>query len=300
MHNASYNFRPTPIELERSEVPVHLLLSATLRKSATFAIYDALLREYGAKDRFLPFECERHEIERREHLIASFRLNGSSIGTIMVSDPFKFAAADWCDNLTDSASETGAVNLIVKSEQGLTGNNLDGKAFAVGLASEGETIAGKSMLFLGCGGVATAVALESAMTLARVGLYDPDRARMMTLRDRLFAKFPSVPVSLVDDRSDRDLRGYDVVYNATGLGKTPREGATPLLNDDRLDATLYVDAVYRPSLTQFLCYGKRVGARVVNGASHMLASSALHCSAIMGRTVGVEEARRTARRLGFL
>jgi len=55
---------------------------------------------------------------------------------------------------------------------------------------------------------------------------------------------------------------------------------------------LFIDAIYTPTLTRFLQQGADRGARSINGLSHMLASTALHCSIITGHQVSLEMVAR--------
>jgi shikimate 5-dehydrogenase len=159
------------------------------------------------------------------------------------------------------------------------------------------SIQSRSIAFFGCGGVSTAVALANAQGLERVGLYDIAENKSVALRERILSLNPEVDVSIVPAEPRRDLRGYDVLYNGTGLGKFPHLSDSPLAENDLLDASLFIDAIYTPSETTFLSRGRVAGARAVNGLSHMLASTAFHCSVIGGVEIDVSEVEAAHRSL---
>ena len=118
-----------------------------------------------------------------------------------------------------------------------------------------------------------------------IGLMDVESSREDTLRERLSEVLPGAKIIALS--GSRDFSCYDVLYNGTGLGKAAKADLTPLLDDDDISASLFIDANYRPAVTRFLEQGKECGAKIINGLSHMLASTALHCSIITGKDVTV-------------
>ena len=94
-------------------------------------------------------------------------VNVPNFGGVCVSIPHKMELAAICDELGLAAQLTGAVNAVRFENGRLIGDNFDGKGFVAGLKGEGIDIAGKSVLMIGAGGAARAIAAALAETDAR-------------------------------------------------------------------------------------------------------------------------------------
>ena len=286
--NERLDFLSSPEDLARSSVPIHLILSAFLRESHTFQLYHEVISTRGAAGRFLPFECSASDTHRVHDLFACVRA-GTAIASVMVSDPFKTIVAGMVDELSQRAARTGAVNLVTLRGRSLYGDNLDGLAFNTGTRGiEGFSLGSDSVLFLGCGGVTSAVALENVMTISHFGLCDVEEPKAVALYERIIAQRSNAQITIVPATANRNLADYEVLYNGTGLGKFPHLDGTPLADNDATGGARYfVDAIYTPEKTAFLAQGETRGAATINGLSHMLASTALHCSIICDQPVTV-------------
>src|SRR5580704_6201660 len=244
-YNERFNFSITPRELvESGASSIHLLLSHSLRESHTFELYATLLRMCGSTALFLPFEVNPEDNARLDNLFLEFR-RSDVLTTIMVSDPFKQRVQPYINTFTDRARNTHAVNLISKIGLNVMGDNLDGMAFALGLKDiEGIDLTDHSVLFFGCGGVSSAVAILLAERLRAVGLIDVDHNKASTLCSSLLQFNPNV--SILPCSPPRELTMYNTLYNGTGLGKGMTGDRTPLFDDESTDAMMFIDAIYTP------------------------------------------------------
>jgi shikimate dehydrogenase len=287
IYNERFDFSITPRALAASgSSSIHVLLSQSLHESHTFELYANLLRSRSSDAVFLPFEVNPEDEDRLADLFLEFR-RSAALKTIMVSDPFKQRVQSYIDTFTDRASNAHSVNLISKRHLEIVGDNLDGLAFEWGLKEiDGIELINRSVLFFGCGGVSSAIATLLARRLRTIGLTDIDHQRADALRHSL--PF-GLDVHVLPPEPARDLKMYNTLYNGTGLGKGAMVGRTPLLDEESTDATMFIDAIYTPSVTRFLQQGARRGARIINGSSHMFASTALHCSMIIGQKLPVTE-----------
>jgi shikimate 5-dehydrogenase len=278
--NQALDFEVEPAVLGDAPVPTHVLISSSLKESHTFQLYKTIISQQGVDAQFLPFECAPDDLDRVRELFSIIRKR-SSLTSIMVSDPFKSLASELVDTLTPRAFRAGVVNLVLSTPHGIEGDNLDGVAFNLGARElHNVTLEGRHVAFFGCGGVSTAVSLENANAAAHIGLCDVVSDRPLALQQRILSANRNAKVSIIGPNSMRNLSEYDVLYNGTGLGKRPRLNESPLHSSDIIDANLFIDAIYTPSETRFLEQRRKLGARVINGLSHMLASTALHCSII--------------------
>lgn len=180
--NARFDFLASPEELARIDTPsLNLLLSASLRASHTFKLYGRIFASLDNDALFLPFETASEDESRLANLFNVFRRTPSFF-SIMVSDPFKQRVAPYLDQITERAQLCGGVNLIQKEGTLLIGDNLDGIALTTGLAQMDQVnLDGESVLFFGCGGVSSAVAVALAGRLSAVGLIDKDAKKAARL-----------------------------------------------------------------------------------------------------------------------
>ena len=80
--------------------------------------------------------------------------------------PHKVEVLKYLDELSPAAEIIGAVNMVVNRDGKLWGENTDGKGFLLSLAEEGISPEGKTVMILGAGGAARALAVESALAKA--------------------------------------------------------------------------------------------------------------------------------------
>ncbi len=289
--NDSLDFAPSLAKLQRQSAPFHVILSGYLRSSKTFELYAMLENLEGISSRLIPFELNDDKSDgvrfslhdllqllRREH---NFR-------SIMVSDPFKRSLHSSVDEVTDNARDCGAINVVVKRDQQIIGDNFDGAAFVAGATERcGVEFERKRMVFLGCGGVSRAVSYRLVNVLDKVGLVDINRSEAEALAEILRRRNSSIDLEIIPASGSRDFREYDYVYNGTGLGKS--DNRSPLDPGDLFNQSgIAFDANYTPEATTFLKQLSDRGYRSVNGLSHMLMCTSMHLSAVTDMPVSCQ------------
>src|SRR5262245_12589115 len=91
--------------------------------------------------------------------------------------PHKIAVIEHLDAVADSARIIGAVNCVVHRNGQLIGENTDGRGFLMSLRAVTDP-AGRSVVVLGAGGAARAIAVELALAGARtITIVNRDPAR---------------------------------------------------------------------------------------------------------------------------
>ena len=188
---------------------------------------------------------------RAEDFRAFFRtlFTLTNIRGALVTMPHKVTATELVDELSPTAQVAGAVNAVLRREDGtLYADQFDGSGFVRGLLRKGFDPRGTRALVVGNGGVGSPIAASLAEAgVGALGLYDPDRRASEALRSRLAPHFPQLEVGL----GSPDPAGYDLVVNASPLGM---DDADPLPVDvDRLSPGTFVgDVVMRREITPFL------------------------------------------------
>src|SRR3990167_4138332 len=171
---------------------------------------------------------------------------------LAVTMPLKSSILEYMHEITSAARESGAVNFVLRGNDGWVGDNTDGVGAAAALM-EVIDLEGARCLVLGTGGAARAIVHE----LRNVG------ALPVVLGRRPEAAF------LLGETVARPIGEYDVVINATSVGMNPHPGHTPA-DWSRLYAKVAMDVVSSPRETLFLKEAAQRGARTVSGW-HMFA-----------------------------
>jgi shikimate dehydrogenase len=181
-----------------------------------------------------------------------------------VTVPHKVDTMRLVDEISPAARRAGAVNTVVNREGVLFGDNTDIFGFATTIdGALGGTIP-ETVLVLGAGGAARAVAL--ALEAAGVGeilVANRDEARAARLA-RDLAPSPVVAAALDDALLRRELPRSGMLVNATSLGWHPGETPIDLGFLALLPAgALVADLTYRD--TDLLLAAARRDLRTVDG-----------------------------------
>jgi shikimate dehydrogenase len=194
-------------------------------------------------------------------VIDSFRAIHNFDG-LVVTVPHKIAACEWVDELGPNARLTGALNTIRKDKDGrLIGENFDGEGFVRGLASRGQTVAGRRVLVIGAGGAGCAVAHAIAAAGAEaIGLFDIDARRCRALVDGIQSHRPALDVF----EAKPDALGFDVIVNCTSVGMHT-DDPLPLDITQLAGHALVADIILKPVMTPLLLAAQARGCAIHQG-----------------------------------
>lgn len=191
----------------------------------------------------------------------------SNFGGMAVTIPHKMELAKLCDTLGPTAQLTGAVNAVRFDPDGtIHGDNFDGAGFVEGLRRNGHDPAGSTVLMVGAGGAARAIAL--ALCAAGVGRLlirnrTPDKA--VAIADEL-ARLGGY--GQVESAPDHDGSDVDMIVNTTSLGLHEGE-ALPLPLAAVGAETLIAEIIMLPERTAWLADAEARGLKTHYGR-HML------------------------------
>ena len=173
-----------------------------------------------------------------------------NMGGLAVTIPHKMALAELCHTLGPAARLTGAVNAVRFDTDGsLHGDNFDGVGFVTGLRQHGHEPAGKSVLMIGAGGAARAIALALCDAgVAELQIMNRTAQKAQQVVDDLSALAGHEQASAV---TSHDGAATDIVINTTSLGL--HEGdALPLPLEAVSDQALIADIIMVPARTAWL------------------------------------------------
>ena len=146
-----------------------------------------------------------------------------------IAVPYKEIVAKWLgNNLTPEAKKIGAVNCLYRDFDGkLKGTNTDGEAALMSYKSIFGSVKGKTVMILGTGGAAKAIA---AYFSNNVGLDGGVKIVGRLERGREFSK--SINASSVEwSELDDNLSDIDIVINCTTIGYGDQEELSPLTSE---------------------------------------------------------------------
>lgn len=190
-----------------------------------------------------------------------------------ITMPHKQALVDLVDDLDDAARVSGAVNtVVIDPDSGkLTGYNTDGGGMVLACEEAGIELSGKSVLLLGAGGAAAAVAVAFAEAgIGELHLANRSLENAGKLKEKLSGVgIPSVETHALDDL-DASAFEADVIVNTTPLGM--KEGdALPLPERCLREGVAVCDAVYRPGFeTPLVRLARERDVPVVAGSRMLL------------------------------
>lgn len=192
-------------------------------------------------------------LELKEEEIEAF-LQSSDFTGLNVTIPYKQTVIPYCDALSPTASRLGAVNTLVRQNDGkLLGHNTDYFGFETMLRRSALEVSGKKVLVLGTGGASkTAIAVMK-----------DHGARVVTISRSGENNYTNLSI-----HADAAL-----IVNTTPVGMYPNNGTAPLSLDvfPRLEGVL--DMIYNPARTQLLLEAEKRGIVAMNGLLMLVAQA---------------------------
>jgi shikimate dehydrogenase len=197
----------------------------------------------------------------------------SDLDAFNVTAPWKERATGRC-RLDPLASAIGSVNTILRAGKAWEGRSTDGYGFQRSLLAQGEPLRDRSVAVLGTGGAGRAVARASADAGARVTLVSRRPVRVpQGCEECAVVGYAAL--------QDADLGPFDIVINATPLGRDP---GTPLPAVPRTlweRARLVVDLNYAPLATGVIRAARAAGARTLNGLGMLIHQACMGAALVL-------------------
>lgn len=206
------------------------------------------------------------------------------IAGVNVTMPHKADAARACDELTDVARALESVNTVLLRPDGsLLGDSTDGEGFLRSVADAALDPTGRSVLVLGAGGAARAV----AAALVRHGASVSVAARRADAASALVARVPGTRAVAWPDEGPV---AAEVVVNATPIGMAG-DGSVPF---EPRAGQWVVDLVYHPIETALIKRATDVGAHPIGGLGMLVHQAALSFERFTGRSAPLAAMRIAA------
>lgn len=207
--------------------------------------------------------------------------NGIGFVGCNITIPHKETALKLCDELSESATQIGAVNTIVLDDGKIIGDNSDHYGFIQNIKNthpnfsfKNDKSIGKKALVLGAGGAARAIVyglIKEGVEEIFIANRNLEKAKDLAKDFSTFANKGnnSTLIKTVDWQNfNDDLEKFDLLINTTALGMARKDGETEELEIDLRHlkkSALVCDIVYKPLMTNLLKAATAQGNPIVTG-----------------------------------
>jgi shikimate dehydrogenase len=240
-------------------------------ENPTVAMVEAAYRDHGIDARYL--NCEVAPDALGDAVRGARAMGWAGFNC---SIPHKVAVIEHLDGLGDSAAVIGAVNCAVRRDGRYVGENTDGAGFLEALRQVADP-AGRTLVVLGAGGAARAIAVEAALAgAAAITIVNRDRNRGAELVALLRGATDTRAELTVWDRPYRVPAETDILVNATSVGLFPDVDARLDLDPDRLRPGMVVaDVIPNPPRTRLIREAEARGCVVLDGLGMLVNQGAI-------------------------
>jgi len=255
-------------------------------------IHNFLAEKMGIHMAYLPFLVEKEGLS--DAIKGAYALDVLGLN---VTIPFKSDVLPLLCGVDDLAAQIGAVNTLVRKDEGFYGYNTDMPGLYRAMCSDGISLEGEKVLILGAGGAARAV----AMMLAQKGVSEIrmlnrtlEKARAIASEiEGAIGKKIVIPMELGAYRELPEGEKF-IAIQATNVGMHPNEGVAILSEKDFYDhVKVGYDLVYNPLETRFMQLVRESGGKAYHGLKMLLYQGIIAFELWTGTQVPEEIANET-------
>lgn len=255
------------------------------------AIHNTLAEAMGENMVYVPFRVPENSVKEAVEGARALNLLGCN-----VTVPYKSAVLPYLTEIDSLAEKIGAVNTLVRTDNGFKGYNTDMPGLYRAMCEDGVKLTGEKVLILGAGGVARAV----AMLLADKG------AEKVYMLNRTVEKAEQVvnEVNAIAGRSFAEAMVLDayrrlpgdrqyLCIQATNVGMFPKTEEAVIEDTDFYQKvhTGY-DLIFNPAKTRFMELTQAAGGRAYNGLKMLLWQGIIAFELWTDKKVGAELAEK--------
>ena len=231
------------------------------------------------------------KVDRIGDAVSGLRALGNFRGA-SVTIPHKVAVLPFLDEVDTTARHIGAVNTIVAEGGKLLGMNTDATGALRALREGNAPLKGASVVMVGSGGAARAIAFALAADaevrhLHVLGIEVDERRNLVTdLRDKTGV---SVGEADLDEGRLKDvLPEARVLIHCTPVGMAPKSGRSCVPPKFLHRELTVMDVVYNPRETQLLTDAKTAGCRTISGLEMFLYQAVAQFERWTGRSAPMQ------------
>ena len=260
-----------------------------IEHSLSPAIHNAAFQKLALNFVYLAWKVDRiGDAVRGLRALGNFR--GAS-----VTIPHKVAVLPFLDEVDTTARHIGAVNTIVAEEGQLLGMNTDATGALRALREGNAPLKGASVVIVGSGGAARAIAFALAAEaevrrLHLLGIEVDERRNLATdLRDKTGVSVEEE--DLDEGRLKNVLPEARVLIHCTPVGMAPKIGMSCIPPKFLHRELIVMDVVYNPRETQLLTEARTAGCRTISGLEMFLYQAVEQFERWTGQSAPIEVMR---------
>lgn len=190
-----------------------------------------------------------------------------------ITVPYKSDVIPFLAKLDKEAEIIGAVNTLVRTENGYKGYNTDLPGLYRAILSEGIEVRGSRVIIVGAGGAARAAAFMCAFNKAeRVVILNRtvEKAERIVNEVKEKTGFAAMEAKSITDYDSIEGEGY-LVLQATKVGLYPKTEESPIRDEVFFKkAAVVYDLIYTPQQTMFMRLAEDQGVAAYNGLKMLL------------------------------
>lgn len=236
-----------------------------IEHSISPVLHNTISRYFGLNLTYVPLKVEASALEYAIKGLRALNFLGFN-----VTVPYKTDVIKFLDDTSKEAIMMGAVNTIKNIDGRLFGYNTDAEGFSRSFKDEsGSGFAGKTVVMIGAGGAARAMAVRIALEGAKkIYIMNRTVSSAENIAGIINNNIGQVAECLgMDDKKAAELfyRG-DIIVNTTSVGMHPDVTSSPVGSGFVFrPGQVVFDAVYNPPVTRFLRGAAENGCKTVNG-----------------------------------
>jgi shikimate dehydrogenase len=234
-------------------------------------IHTAAMAACGLRGEYSLFPIHSDDTQGLRNLLA--RVREEEIHGLNITIPHKQTVISMLDELTPTARDVGAVNVIYLSRNKLVGDNTDVAGFITDLRQLAGLAASErfsSALVLGAGGSARAVVYG----LINDGWNVTVAARRKDQANEIARAFENIEIVEFNDRSLKPLRPQ-LIINTTPLGMAPDSDISPWPEIPLPPQAVVYDLVYNPRETKLVKNARSQGLSAFTGVGMLIEQAIL-------------------------
>jgi 3-dehydroquinate dehydratase/shikimate dehydrogenase len=253
-----------------ADTAVYGVIGDPVAHSLSPLIHNSTFRHMGFNAVYIPFRVPRADLANFVKGFDQLPVRGYS-----VTLPHKEAAVALATHKDTPVELTQAANTLIREGEGFAAYNTDYQSAADSLLAhlpplpDGQpaTISSRSVLILGAGGAARAVAhaMHRNGAVVTIANRTPERAHTLAA---------DVGCRTVDWAARHNLI-VDVIINCTSVGMHPNVDESPIHQSMLKPGVLVMDAVYTPEQTLLIKEAKARGCIVLTGVDMFVRQAAL-------------------------
>ena len=255
------------------------------------AIHNTLAEAMGENMVYVPFRVPENSVKEAVEGARALNLLGCN-----VTVPYKSAVLPYLTEIDSLAEKIGAVNTLVRTDNGFKGYNTDMPGLYRAMCEDGVKLTGEKVLILGAGGVARAVAMlladkgaEKVYMLNRT----VEKAEQVVNEVNALAGRSFAEAMVLDDYRRLPGDRQYVCIQATNVGMFPKTEEAVIEDTDFYQKvhTGY-DLIFNPAKTRFMELTQAAGGRAYNGLKMLLWQGIIAFELWTDKKVGAELAEK--------